>query len=89
MLPFHGIEIITNPYLGELVTPAYPRPERLKKYKQRTLKRWRKRHPAYYQAKGEYFVFHDSGAIMCHPDDKAKLEAAMRQARTAFTDALN
>jgi len=72
-----GVPILTSEYLGELVVPPYPHPERLKRYKRRTLKRWCRAH-SYYRANGTYYLMDGGKAIICHPDDLDRLRHVLR-----------
>lgn len=68
-----GFEIIESPQVGKLVTPALP--ARLVNYrgpwKQRRIRQWRRRHPAYREPTGEYI--RNGSTILCHPTDAARL----------------
>lgn len=65
-----GVTVRTSVLLGETVTPPYPR--KLTRYKQRTLKRWRKLHPSYNRSTGQFYIV-GGNEIWCHPDDLALL----------------
>lgn len=72
--------LLENPYCGELVTPVVPRSiRRAGPYRQRRVKRWRKKHPPYYQATGVLAVSEHHGMVVGHPDDIARLRSEIEQ----------
>lgn len=80
MMPtFAGsLEIMTSPYLGDLVSPQPPaRVANFRgPYQQRKLRRWHLRNPAYYRANGKYLIV-EGRYILCHPADEAHLRQAV------------
>lgn len=81
-----GFRIIESKFVGELVVPQKPRPWRVKKFKQRRLKQWQRKHPPYYRANGQYLI--SGNTIVCHPDDARELRRVVeRKALTVSTAA--
>jgi len=76
-LPLGGLRVQTSEHVGELVVPPYPHPERLKRYKKRTIKRWERKNPPYYRANGTYYIL-GGRTVVCHPDDYLKLKVALQ-----------
>jgi hypothetical protein len=77
-MPFHmpnpfgigSMPVYTSRYLGDQVTPEPPA-MRPGPYYQRRLKRWRRAHPSYTKANGQFYLVRDR-EVWCHPDDMAK-----------------
>jgi hypothetical protein len=74
--PLAGIQVIASEYMGERVQVRFPKAPR-GPYQRRRQKRM-DRDPRNWvnRGNGEYFLV-DGNAIMCHPDDLAKLQAAL------------
>jgi hypothetical protein len=74
-----GFQIRTSEYMGEPCFPRNPPVPVMKPgpYLKRRIRRWGRAHPNRTRGKGEYWLIADGNAIMCHPDDLAKLKAAL------------